>query len=194
MTRHPEPEAPWSVPVAVDDIPEAGLELTLIPDEGVRTALARLAGVRALPALAAEFRLVRLSGGRVAATGRVTGTVGQTCVVTLEPMESPLDEAVDLVFAPAAKDEETRHRHDAEADMDEAADESPAPDLPEPITQGRIDLGAVATEFLMLGINPYPRKPGVVFEPPVEAADPSAHPFAALAALRKPKPPGGGPA
>jgi hypothetical protein len=46
-----------------------------------------------------------------------------------------------------------------------------------------VDLGAVATEFLMVGIDPYPRKPGVVFEPP-QTPDAGSHPFAALAALR----------
>ena len=59
-------------------------------------------------------------------------------------------------------------------------------DAPEPLVDGRIDLGAIAIEFLMLGIDPYPRKPGVAFEPPKSDSD-GAHPFAALAALRKDK-------
>ena len=36
-----------------------------------------------------------------------------------------------------------------------------------------VDLGAVATEFLLLGIDPYPRKPGAVFEAP-PAGDPAS--------------------
>ena len=36
--------------------------------------------------------------------------------------------------------------------------------LPEPLHDGAVDLGAVATEFLLLGIDPYPRKPDAVFE------------------------------
>jgi hypothetical protein len=50
-----------------------------------------------------------------------------------------------------------------------------------------VDLGAIASEFLILGIDPYPRKPGVVFEPNLER-EAGASPFAALAALKKPKP------
>jgi len=46
------------------------------------------------------------------------------------------------------------------------------------------DLGAVATEFLMLGIDPYPRKPWAEFAAPKVDSD-GAHPFAALAALKK---------
>ena len=60
-----------------------------------------------------------------------------------------------------------------------------AGDPPEVIRNGSVDLAAVATEFLLLGIDPYPRKPGVVFDPPVRE-DPSSNPFAALAALKKP--------
>jgi hypothetical protein len=37
---------------------------------------------------------------------------------------------------------------------------------------------------LYLAVDPYPRKPGAVFETVVEAADPEDHPFAALKALK----------
>jgi uncharacterized protein len=42
---------------------------------------------------------------------------------------------------------------------------------------------------LLLAIDPYPRKPDAVFASP-ESQDPDAHPFAALAALKKPDKPG----
>jgi hypothetical protein len=58
-----------------------------------------------------------------------------------------------------------------------------AADGPERMVGGVVDLGAVATEFLLLAIDPYPRKPGAVFAaPPAENA--AANPFAALAALK----------
>ena len=56
---------------------------------------------------------------------------------------------------------------------------------PEPLVGGTIDLGAVAVEFLMLGIDPYPRKEGAEFAAPSADLE-GAHPFAALAALKKP--------
>ncbi len=55
-------------------------------------------------------------------------------------------------------------------------------DQPDPIVGGHIDLGALAAEFLTLGLDPHPRKPGAQFEEPAPAA-PDAHPFAA--ALRR---------
>ena len=59
-----------------------------------------------------------------------------------------------------------------------------ADEPPEPLQDGVVDLGAVATEFLLLGIDPYPRKPDAVFDAP-PAGDPADKPFAALAALKK---------
>ena len=54
----------------------------------------------------------------------------------------------------------------------------------EPLTGGVVDLGALATEFLILGLDPYPRKPGAVFQSPEETAA-GEGPFSALAALQK---------
>jgi hypothetical protein len=57
---------------------------------------------------------------------------------------------------------------------------------------GVIDLGRLATDALFLAVDPYPRRSDAVFEPPVEAVDPEAHPFAALKALQLDKKPPGG--
>jgi hypothetical protein len=67
---------------------------------------------------------------------------------------------------------------------DQVEGESEIPDPPEPIENGVIDLGRLATDVLFLAIDPYPRKPGAVFKPVVTAADPEDHPFAALKALQ----------
>ena len=47
-----------------------------------------------------------------------------------------------------------------------------------------LDLGTLATEFLVLGIDPYPRKSGVEFAPLTVGED-APKPFAALEALKK---------
>ena len=60
-------------------------------------------------------------------------------------------------------------------------------DPPEAIINGIIDLGRLATDALFLAIDPYPRKPGAVFEAEVVALDPEDHPFAALKALQDKK-------
>ena len=93
--------------------------------------------------------------------GRVSATVVKNCVVTLEPIESAIDEAVDLLFLPEAPAAARRSELQAVE-----ADEPPE------LRDGVVDLGAVATEFLLLGIDPYPRQPAAVFDAP-PAGDPS---------------------
>lgn len=165
---------PWQVPVAVEDVAETGARFDLAADAQVRAAVARMAGLRDLPRLEANFDVTRRGPGLHVA-GRVSATVGQVCVVTLEPLVNEVEEAIDLVFAPQPPAE----REDGEVGTrGESADET------EPLVGGLVDLGALAIEFLILGLDPYPRKPGAVFQPPPEAK-PDQTPFAALASLRK---------
>ncbi len=165
---------PWSVPLRFEDVlPETGRRVTLSPDADAREAIAEVAGLRELPQLDASFDVVRSGAAGLHVTGTLSATVGQTCVVTLEPIESEINEAVDLVFQPAA---------DKGASADIGLDMH-QPEI-EPLTDGVVDLGALATEFLLLAIDPYPRKPGAMFEAP-STSEPFAGPFAGLAALQK---------
>jgi hypothetical protein len=166
----------WSFPVAVQDIPEMGEHLDIEASETDRAAVAQFAGLRSLPSLTAHFDLARQGAG-VRVSGRVTARVGQNCVVTLEPIESDVEEVVDLVFVPGDAPGAVRPEVDKPVEQDEEAIE--------PLVGGVVDLGKVATEFLLLGIDPYPRKAGAKFVPP-KTGDSGAHPFAALEALKKP--------
>jgi len=167
---------PWHVAVLVAEIPEGGLHRDLQAGEVERAAIASLAGLRELPQLAASLDLTHAGSGRVRVHGRVSAQAGQTCVVSLEPLTSEIDEELDVIFS-----DEPQVEAMAETDGDEDA---LADDPPEPIVNGAIDLGVLATEFLMLALDPYPRKPGAVFEPVIAPVDPADHPFAALKALK----------
>src|SRR5690349_21254998 len=92
---------PWSVPLTVSEVPESGRHFDLVADRQTRAAVAQQAGLDALPRLQASFDVAPCGRGGLHVVGRVSATVGQTCVVTLEPLENQLDEAIDLVFAPA---------------------------------------------------------------------------------------------
>jgi len=180
--REPGPErnapAPWRVPVGVEDVAETGEHFDLVADADARAAVARMAGLRDLPRLEANFDVTRKGAGlRVA--GRVSATVGQTCVVTLEPIANEVAEAVDLLFVPRPAVPQAQPDDDGKPQPREAKW-----DDPEPLIDGAVDLGALAIEFLILGLDPYPRKPGAVFQPPADAA-PLDGPFAALATLKK---------
>ena len=65
----------------------------------MRAQLVKLANLRDLPHLSAVFDLTRRGGG-VHVAGQVKARVGQTCVVTLEPLENDLDEPINVLFAP----------------------------------------------------------------------------------------------
>jgi uncharacterized metal-binding protein YceD (DUF177 family) len=164
----------WSVPVRLEDIPETGLRFTLAADAAAVTLLARAAGVEAVTRLEADFDVSRYGRDGLTITGRVSATVRQACVVTMEPVEKHIEEPVDLTFMPYRDGSGTS-----------TPEEAPNVDPPDVLVDGTVDLGAIATEFLILGIDPYPRKAGAVFAPPAtgEEAD---QPFAALAALKKP--------
>jgi uncharacterized metal-binding protein YceD (DUF177 family) len=164
-----QPAQPWHVPVRLEDVPETGLHLDLAADEHVRAGLAALVGVVDIPRLEAVLDVVRHGNG-LRATGRMSATVGQTCVVTLEPVQNEVDEPIDVIFKPPAA---------GDAAIEDVPGELDADEPPEVLADGTADLGALAAEFLLLGIDPYPRKPGAQFTPPVEQGA-GTSPFAAL--------------
>jgi hypothetical protein len=170
---------PWRVPLAVAQIPDTGLHRDIEAGAGAREAMAELAGLREILWANASLDVMPNGGGRFHVSGHVRARVGQTCVVTLDPIENEIDEPIDLIFAPPDQIPQM-------ADLVDDATEGDAeiPDPPEPIVNGVIDLGRLATDALFLGIDPYPRRKDAVFEPPATAADPEDHPFAALKALR----------
>src|ERR1700732_1178568 len=92
--------APWQVPVAFEDVAETGRHFDLVADNDVRAAVARLVGLRDLPKLQASFDLTRHGDDGVHVSGRMSATVGQNCVVTLEPLVNEVEEDIDLLFAP----------------------------------------------------------------------------------------------
>ena len=164
------------MPVALTEIPEDGKRFHLVADEVTRAEVAKIAGLRALPRLHATFDLARQGSDGLRVTGEVSATVGQNCVVSLDPIDNEVKEEVNLVFAPPS----VAFSGDQEIDEADLID----PGDPEPLTGDTIDLGALATEFLLLGIDPYPRKPDATFQIPA-AEDKSANPFAVLATLGK---------
>lgn len=163
----------------VDGIGSKSDDATFVPPEAVLPALAEAIGVNQVLSCQARVLMARKGTG-VVATGVVRSTVVQICGVTLEPFESAIEEAIDVRFAPDS--EIAAAAPPAEADGEEGS--AGMGDRPEPIVAGTLDLGAVTQEFLALGVDPFPRKPGVAFEPPDEGGKVS--PFAALERWRKP--------
>jgi uncharacterized metal-binding protein YceD (DUF177 family) len=157
-------------PVAIDRIGTAGLEMVVeaAPDE-----LGPIATRLLLPSvghLRCVFRLKRLDGSIIEASGTLEASVVQTCVVSLD--EFPQTVADDFVvrFVPEG----------TESDDDD-------PDSPDelPYPAGAIDLGEAAIQQLALALDPYPRRPDL--PEPADEQPETPHPFAALAALKLPQ-------
>jgi len=171
---HAEPV--WNHPITVADIPEEGEDVTLAPDEETRAALARFADVLAVSSLSARLHLQPDGAGGAVVTGELNATVKQNSVVSLEPFDNKVHEEIALRFAPEGAAPKSS---DPDIELDEA-------DPSDAIRGGVIDLGAVVSEFLVLGIDPYPRKPGEVFSPPEPPGGGGRdNPFAALEKLKK---------
>ncbi len=162
--------SPLSRPVDVGRLPRGRAEVTVEASPEECAALAKDFEIPAVRDLVGRFVL---SGtlSRLTVTGTVQAVATQVCTVTLEPFETAVREPVEVVFSDAPPPEE-----------DEEGTAEGAPEPPDPIVNGRIDLGALTAEFLALGLDPYPRKPGVDFEP--VASGPEGSPFDALRRLR----------
>jgi hypothetical protein len=170
-------DAPWSHVVRLSAIGQ-GLQLSLVPDESVRVAMARADGLVALKAFDAQLELAPWFDGYSLA-GRWRATVTQVCGVTLELFDSELGGELDLKYAP--KGSSLLPPDDAEIVIDPEGE-----DPPDVLDGDAIDVGAALCEQLTLEIDPYPRKPGAVFVQPETSA--TISPFAKLAALKAVEP------
>lgn len=167
-----KPAIAWTHPVMVSELPEDGAEFRLQADEATRVELAKFVGVIAVPRLNASFQVKPAADGGAAVDGLLDATVTQQCGVTLEPFDNKVSEAISLRFTP-------------EGGAPGGISEDEFDTGPDTLENGMLDLAAVTSEFLALAIDPYPRKPGAVFQPPEEGGKASA--FAALEQLKRGK-------
>jgi len=175
------PRPPFSRALRVDRLPARRSEQAIEADAAECAAIADAFALQAVEALAARIELEPIGRrGVVRLDGRLTARVVQTCGVTLAPVPAEVESRFQLRFAPPEEiDEETGEIEIAYADSDP----------PDPIEGGEIDLGQVVLEQLALALDPFPRAPGAVFQPPVDddlpAAGETGGPFARLAQLRQ---------
>ena len=152
---------------------EHSFDESATPEELV--ALAKLFDVISVDQLRFSGKVHRDGTDGLRLAGRLRGTVVQSCVVTLAPVKTKLDEKVARIYSPDI---------DPEA-IDLDSDEE---DAREPLTR-TLDLGLVAIEATALALPSYPKAKGVGSGDHITdtaADDPEKEkPFAALAALRE---------
>ena len=157
----------FSRPLLLGSVGHAGRRLVLTATAEECAALAIRLGVLGIDALAARLDLAPEEGGTVRATGRLSASLTQPCVVSLEPVPQVVDEPVDFRLLPPGREP---------ADGPDDPDEIEAPD-------GVADLGEALSEMLALALDPYPRAAGAAL--PDSAGGAVTGGFAPLAALRR---------
>jgi uncharacterized metal-binding protein YceD (DUF177 family) len=165
--------------VRLDSMPVHGRALEVTPDATERAALAERLGVSSVDALAVKLHAVKFRGG-IRVTGRLTATVTQPSVVTLEPMAQQISEPIDRIFLPGGE-KDFAGPANAEIFVDLEGE-----DMPDHFEGNEADLTDLIVETLALAVDLYPRRPGESLDDlgltPDVAED---HPFAALKALKK---------
>jgi uncharacterized metal-binding protein YceD (DUF177 family) len=158
--------------VELDRVGPKGLLVKLDTDEAARKALAAQMRITAVLAFRAEVKVTPDAGlkGQYRVTGELDAEVVQSCIVSLEPVQQMVSATFERLYAPAESLKPAADPGEDEAEWLDPDAEDPA----DPITDGRIDLGAVAAEELALALDPYPRKADaglpVGYKPDAEAA------------------------
>jgi uncharacterized metal-binding protein YceD (DUF177 family) len=153
-------------PLSLDRIGQLGLDMTVEATPAECSALAVRMNLPAVLAVSCTFHLIRESRDKILARGVLRAQVRQTCVISLEEFDAPLQEVFQVRFVPVGEEGD-----DIDPDSDDEI----------PFEGNLIDLGEAAAEQLGLALDPYPRMPGV--EMPEIEDDPEPHPFAALRRL-----------
>jgi uncharacterized metal-binding protein YceD (DUF177 family) len=149
--------------------------VTIATTQDEREHLADWADVDAVDAFTARIELRKLSPTRFALDADFAADIVQSCVVTLEPVRTHIERKFsrDLLLTPTAQK--------AVKEIDIAPVDE---DGREEIASLRYDLAVPVLEELALALEPYPRAPGVAFEPPPDPDAAELHPFAALKSLK----------
>ena len=166
--------------IRLDSMPVAGRDVEVTPTDEERAAIAAQIGVTSVDVLAVKLHAVRFRGG-IRVTGRLTATVTQPSVVTLEPLAQDIAEPIDRIFLPGGEKDYAGPAN-AEIFVDLEGD-----DMPDHFAGNEADLRDLIVETRALSVELYPREPDATladtgFKPDVDTDSP----FAALKAL-KPK-------
>ena len=178
-----QPTPEWSRKVAIDRLGHRPLTTTLSATPEECRDLARRLRVEGIDNIEGQIVLSRESGNHIiAASGEIRATVRQACVVTLAPLSSKIASAIEAWYSDEAqavnlnrarRARETQHV-DVEVELLNEADD------PEPVVGGMIDIAELATQFLSLAIDPFPRSAAARAAPAETPLPARPNPFAAL--------------
>jgi hypothetical protein len=166
----------WTHEIRLSEVQRGPVKVRLDADDAVRRALARDLGLISIESLTADLTLKPwLDGAELA--GALAAEVTQTCSVSAEAFGERVAGEIFVRMVPAGSPNAPTEPTGEEIEVDLEGD-----DPPDVLASDRIDLAGYVIEHLVLELDPFPRKPGAVFEPPEEQSP--ASPFAILRKLR----------
>lgn len=169
----------WVRPIRLAELARGPVELNLAPDAATRAALARELNLESLPALTGKLTVYAwLDGAEI--VGRLDGVAEYICGISLEPFEQPLEAEVEIRIVPAGSENAPAEALEGEVELD-----ADLPDPPDVLEGEEIDMANYVLEQLALAVDPFPRKPGAVFDYQPPEADLS--PFSVLKSLKDKK-------
>jgi hypothetical protein len=184
----------WSFEVLVDEIGESGLVKEALANETECKDIARRLDVEKILNLKASVHLFQDKGSiTIHAKGSFSADVVQKCVVSLEPVNSHINEEFEVWFSDTehvvslnqVRQEKESNKKDTEVEIPSEKDD------PEAVIDGRIELGEIIIQNLALSINPYPHAEGAVYKNVCDHPDDDANknprhkPFAELKNWKK---------
>lgn len=141
--------AEFSRPIAIEGItPDKTRQEKVEATAQECAALCKRFDLRGLENFKATINIRRVEGGEVVhVEGKLKADVIQTCVVSLQDVHAHVESDFETFFSENAPED------------DDITDGNE--DAPELLRNGMLDLGEVAAQYLSLGLDPYPRAPGV---------------------------------
>ncbi|AGA64355.1 hypothetical protein B488_03620 [Liberibacter crescens BT-1] len=158
MDKNLDSEEAFSYLVKVKSAVSRQIDLKLKANCIEREKLAQLWNVPLVEDLHAELQLVPWEKNGVRAVGTVYAKIIQTCVLTLEPVISLIEETLEYIFVP----EYSKLLDTLTDNVDDVAS-GWQPDIVTFSKDGVIDVGVIISESVALAINLYPKKEGAVF-------------------------------
>lgn len=161
MVRHEKSE--WSYLVSAEDIGGEPKTYTFTASERERIDLARRYAIVSVEAATATITVQQIGGGMFHAMGAIRADVTQSCVVSLAPVAAHIEDEFEgwfgdknraVSFAKAKTEREAKKGMVEVEILEESVD-------PEPIVNGKMDIGELAAQYLSLSLDPYPHAPGV---------------------------------
>lgn len=171
---------PLSRIVVVSKVPKKGLRLKITLSEQEETDLMQYCDLGGIGSFEADLFLEKVTTAKLRLTGTVRANVTQSCVLSLQPVHTRVDEDIDLLLVPCDMIERFTEKLDEEGALVMSVDE----DIPDTYANDQVDLGAFALEHFALGLDSYPQAKTAVFEGQADAPEVTDSPFSGLAALK----------